>query len=374
MSGTTRARLIRERARELGIDGIAFCDAAPLDETRASITEAARRGLIPQDEAPGKRALERLTTPSLHLKSAHSVITAYEAYPDGRPNDAGPLRGVIAPYTRANYYKDLRVRLQNLAAFMKDEFGCRTKAFSCYVTLAEKPLARKAGLGFYGKNGVIVTERHGSCVVLGEILTDLELEPDPPLDRDCGSCRICMDSCPTRALPEPHRLNRGRCIQFLSGRRRTVPLDVRELWQDRLYGCSTCQDVCPFNQSRQPVSREVSSGRVGASIALEDVFGMDEAGFERRFSDNQIGRRGLPVIRRNAALAAAHSGEEAFLPALRRLAGDPDPMVRQHSLWAVWKLEGAGSQAFLRSALDCEKEPEVALELKTLLDGGSGVS
>jgi len=374
VSGATASSLIRERAAELGIDGIGVCDASPLVETRSSIEAAVGRGLIPPEEAPGERALARMTNPDLHLKRARSIISAYQAYPADRPGEADSLRGVIAPYTRANYYRDLKVRLQELSAFMRDEFGCRTKAFSCYVTLAEKPLARKAGLGFYGKNGVIITRRHGSCVVLGEILTDLELDPDPPLETTCGSCRLCMDACPSGAIPEPHMVERNRCIQFLSGRRRTVPLDIRELWQDRLYGCSTCQDVCPFNQSRAPVGRDVPYGRVGGSIALEDALTMDDTRFEELFEDNQIGRREPAILRRNAVLAAAQSGDGALLPLVTGLTRDPDPMVRRHSLWAIWKMQGPASRSLINSALETEKQQEIIAEVKTLLDESGTVS
>ncbi len=369
MSGASATRLIRERGAELGVDGIGICDAGPLTETRTSIEAAVSRGLIPPEEAPGERALARLTTPKLHLKSIRSIVSAYQAYPADRPDETGPLYGVIAPYTRANYYKDLKARLQELAAFMNEQFGCKTKAFSCYVTLAEKPIARKAGLGFYGKNGVIITRQHGSCVVLGEILTDLELDPDPPLETDCGSCRICVDACPTGAIPEPHMVERNRCIQFLSGRRRVIPLDIRDLWQDRLYGCSTCQDVCPFNQSRAQVSRAVPHGSVGGSIALEDALTMDNALFQKRFEDNQIGTREPAILRRNAVLAAAHSGAEALLPLVIKLTRDPDPMIRRHSLWAIRKMRGPSSAPILRGALSVEKEPEIIAEVKTLLDG-----
>jgi epoxyqueuosine reductase len=256
---------------------------------------------------------------------------------------------------------------------MKLQFGCRTKAFSCYVTLAEKPVARKSGLGFYGKNGVIITGQHGSCVVLGEILTDLALDPDEPLDTDCGTCRICMDACPTGAIPEPHRLDRNRCIQFLSGRRRTVPLDIRQLWQDRLYGCSTCQDVCPHNQDRLPVHREVPYGRVGASLAIEDAITMDDAGFAARFEDNQIGTREPAILRRNALLAAAHSGAGELLGPVIDLTRDADPMIRRHALWAAWKMQGPASHPLLRSALETEEDADIIAELKTLLDGQGGV-
>lgn len=365
-------RIIREYAWDLGIDGIGSCDAEPLMETREAFESAIREGLIPRTSAPHPRTIEKLTTPRKHLKGARSILSAFEYYhKDGDPK-ADASRGAIAGYTSANHYMDLKVKMERLASFMATEFGCRTKVFSCYVTLAEKPLAAKAGTGFYGKHGVIITPVYGSYVVLGELLTDVDLEPDQPSRLECGECTKCMEACPTGAIASPYRLDRAGCIQYISERRGIVPPEVRDVWGNRLYGCSTCQEVCPFNAGLTPTPREVIFGRVGESIPLAEILAMDDTGFHRRFANNQIGMREPAVIRRNAIVAAGNSCLDSFVPPLTRLIGDPDPMIRQHSLWALAKILGPAARSLLERSLGNEPDPLVRGEIKSLLDELSG--
>jgi epoxyqueuosine reductase len=365
-------QIIRECAWNLGIDGLASCDAGPLEEAREAYEAAIRAGLIPEDSAPHPSTVVRMTTPTEHLKGARSVISAFECYKGGDTAPADRSRGVISAYTRANYYLDLKLRLKMLADFMEREFGCRTKVFSCYVTLAEKPLAAKTGVGFYGKHGVIITPTHGSYVVLGELITDLDLEPDAPSGRSCGPCTRCIDECPTGAITEPYVLDRKRCIQYLSERNGVIPWDVREAWSNRLYGCSICQDVCPHNTGPPATSREVIFGRVGASLPIQVVMDMDEDSFSARFRNNQIGMRDRNAIRRNAVIAAGNSGLDLFLPLLNELARDGDPMIRLHSLWAMAKIAGRQATGSLERALKAETDPVVLGEIKSLLDGLGG--
>jgi epoxyqueuosine reductase len=360
--------IIREYAWDLGIDGLGFCDAEPLTEAREAFEAAILTRLIPDDSAPRRSTIVRLTTPRKHLKGARSIISAFQYYYDGDPGDVDGSRAVVAPYTRSNHYLDLKLKLRMLAGFIEKEFGCRTKVFSCYVTLTEKPLAVKAGIGFYGKHGVIITPSHGSLVVLGELITDLSLSPDSPTELDCGDCTRCMEACPTGAISSPYHVDMSRCIQYLSERRGIIPTDIREVWSNRLYGCSTCQDVCPHNKGLSPTSRKVIFGRVGTSVSIRSMLDMDEAGFRRKFRNNQIGMREPAAMRRNAIIAAGHSEIDSFLPALRRLATDRDPMIRLHSLWAINKLAGTTARSFLDKALRIESDPHVADEIKSLLD------
>ncbi|MFH1220856.1 MAG: tRNA epoxyqueuosine(34) reductase QueG [Candidatus Eisenbacteria bacterium] len=360
---------IKQRAAELGIDGIGVCDAAPIDEVQAGYEFAVGRGYIPADLAPSARTLTKLATPTQHLRQARSVLSAYEAYYTGEDPACEPGFGTVARYTRANYYEDLRLRLRALAASMEQEFGCKTKVLCCYVTLAEKPLAAKAGIGFYGQHGVIVTPRHGSFVVLGEILTDLDLEPDPRLEAECAGCRKCIEACPTGALRTPYFVDRNLCIQAHCGRRTVVPLPVRDAWQNRFYGCTTCQDACPRNLNLEPVAHKVEHGLVGRSVRLLDVLTLGDCEFNERFKDNQIGMREKNIIRRCALIAAGNSRSDAMMEDLDACAHDPDPMVRQHALWAIWKVKRVAARALLDKALKQEQDPPVAAEIKTLLDG-----
>jgi epoxyqueuosine reductase len=368
LPGASIKRTILEYSWDLGIDGLGSCGAEPLEEAREAIESAVRAGTIPRECAPRPSTILRMTTPRKHLGGARSVVCAFQYYSEGEDGPTDPSRATIAPYTRANHYFDLKIKLRMLATFMEREFGCRTKVFSCYVALAEKPLAARAGIGFYGKHGVIVTPDYGSFVVLGEILTDLFIDSDPPSGDGCGTCTRCIDACPTGAIVEPYVVDRSLCIQYLSERRGTIPRAIRETWSNRLYGCSTCQDVCPRNRGLPPAPRKVIFGRVGADLSIRDVLGMDGLGFHSRFRNNQIGIRELDVLRRNAVLAAGNSQLPGFLPVLERLASDPDPMIRLHSFWALARLAGKSARGRLEKGLKSETDPAVADEIKSLLD------
>jgi epoxyqueuosine reductase len=360
--------MIKEMAADLGIDGVGISDSSPLQLARNGFETAIKHGFIPAENAPRPKTLTRLTTPAQHLKRARSIVSAYESYDGGEPDVADHTQGVIAPYTRSNYYGDLKRRLERLAALIEKTFGARSRIFSCYVTLAEKPIAHRAGLGFYGKNGIIITPEYGSFVVLGEIVTDLEIEPDQPLDMSCGQCTLCMDACPTRAIVMPHFVDRARCIQYISERRGVIPTDTRELWRNRLYGCSTCQDICPQNSGVRPVARAVADGFVGPSLPLADVIGMGEDAFQKTFAGNQIGMRERNAIRRNAVVAAGSIRLDTALPAITQAIEDPDPMIRQHSLWALARIRGPAARSTLERALKTEAETCIRDEIKTLLD------
>jgi epoxyqueuosine reductase len=169
-------------------------------------------------------------------------------------------------------------------------------------------------------------------------------------------------------------VDRTLCIQAHCGRRTTIPPAVRAAWGNRFYGCTTCQDVCPHNAHLKPTSHRVEHGHVGGTVRLEEVLLVTQAEFEQRFRDNQIGMRERNTIRRNAIVAAGNSRSETLIDALTICARDGDPMIRQHSLWAIWRIRGEAAGPALAKALEVEPEPSVAQEIKTLLDGIAGVA
>jgi epoxyqueuosine reductase len=167
-------------------------------------------------------------------------------------------------------------------------------------------------------------------------------------------------------------VDRNRCIQHISERRGTVPLAIREVWANRLYGCTACQDVCPHNAHLSPTSREVIFGHVGDWVPLVEVLEMDEPAFGIRFRDNQIGMREPDAIRRNAVIAAGNSGQASLIPVLERLGAHSDPMIRRHSLWALARLDRGEAGRILKKAVEAEPDPGVADEIKSLLDEPDG--
>ena len=369
MTGSGAKARILELTEAAGINGVGFTDAAPLEETLCHIREALDAGYIPAGSRPGEKTLKKLVAPAARLKSAKTVISAYLCYHTGESLSDDPGLGTIAPYTRADYYGELKSRLETVASSIEKEFGASSKVSSNYVFLAEKPLAARAGLGFYGKNGVIITPRHGSYVVLGEIVTDLILEPDLPLEMDCGKCTACLEACPTGALVAPGWVDRRLCIQYLGERRGDIPHHIRRVWGNRLYGCSTCQDVCPFNRDVPAQAPKGPRAHVGGAIPLVKALPMSEREFVGMFEGNQIGMRERNVIRRNAILAAGNSGMGGFLKPLEVCLNDLDPMIRGHAIWAVAMLGGPEVRATLEKARDAEWEPHVREEAKSALDG-----
>ncbi len=289
--------------------------------------------------------LDAVGVTSTQRSGALCVISAAACYLTSEPADAttpGRPHGTVARYTWRNYYRDTRAKLQDAAKVLRSEFGMETHCHCCAAPgrLAEKSIASQAGVGYYGKNGIILTEKFGSWVVLGEIETDLAIEPDAPLEKDCGLCTACMDACPTQALAEPYVLNTERCLQYLMNWRGILPVPIRELWGNRLYGCTTCQDVCPKNKTVAPTERRFKTGFVGCSLPLLEVLGMDEPTFRARFQGNQLGARWIDrdCIRRNAAVALGNLGDPAAIPALEKSLTDPSEMVRVHTAWALEKL------------------------------------
>ncbi len=365
-------RLLKDLAADLDIDALGISNATDLSEASDRIWKLKQIDPKLASALKGFRS-PRYFLPYRHLNSTRSIISACQCHLSGEDETNDPTKGVIASYTRSNHYEDLRRKLLKLADFLRKEYGARTKVFSCYVSLAEKPLAEKAGIGSYGKNGIIFTPTFGSLVVLGEILTDAEFEPDTPLEWDCGVCRVCIDTCPTGAIVRPYVVDRTKCLQYLSERSCTIPLEVREVWGNRLYGCTTCQDVCPRNSRIRHVTRKVEIGNVGATIPLEEVIVMDEEKFAARFANNQIGMRECNAIRKNAIIAAGNSRSDTLLPPLLETLNDPDPIIRRHTYWAVAKINPARAKSLLEKALVKENDASVQLELKTILDGLSSL-
>lgn len=359
---------ITELAIAVGIHGVGFTHAGRLDEARGHFHKAIKSGYIPPESEPGEKHLKRLVDPAARLRTARSVVTAYLSYYTGAEEPGDPASGAIAPYTRANYYEELDTRLRCVACAMEEELGASYRTSSNYVSLAEKPLAARSGLGFYGKHGIIITPRHGSYVVLGEIVTDLELEPDPPLGMSCGRCTACMKACPTGAIREPGFVDRKVCIQYIGERRGTVADEIRSVWDNRLYGCSTCQDVCPYNRDIPVAAPEAPCGYVGGALPINEIIGITEQAFTLRFVNNQIGMRERNAIRRNAIIAAGRSGLEELARPLEACLADPDPMIRAHAVWAVATVKGSDARRTLEGVLRREWEPNVRDEARRALD------
>ncbi len=274
-------------------------------------------------------------------------------------------RGAISVYARNDDYHDvIRRRLKALARWIAGRFGAEVKIFVDTAPLMEKPLAAQAGLGWQGKHTNLVSRRFGSWLFLGTVLTTLDLPPDAPEADRCGSCRACLDICPTGALPAPGRIDARRCISYLTIEHKgPVPRDLRPLMGNRIYGCDDCLAVCPWNKfARMTAEPAFLPRRELAAPRLADLAALDDAGFRGLFRKSAVKRIGRDRFVRNVLIALGNSGSAGQAPAAERLLHDASALVRGAAVWALRRLDPARAQALRPAALKAERDPEVCAE------------
>jgi len=239
----------------------------------------------------------------------------------------------------------MKDRLRELRHAIAREAGTpvRMKAYSDTAPILERDLARQAGLGWFGKNAMLINQKLGSFFLIGTVLTDLALTADASFESDhCGSCTKCLAACPTDAFPEARVLDATKCISYLTIEQRgAIPLELRDSVGERAFGCDLCQEVCPWNErfAREPAAAAIAPRAENVSPDLAALLALDEAGFRARFGDTPVARAGLSGLKRNAAVAIGNRGDPSDVPALGRTAeGDPDAQVRAHARWALEKV------------------------------------
>jgi epoxyqueuosine reductase len=250
----------------------------------------------------------------------------------------------VARYARGEDYHDvLRRRLGELLNWLREQSpGCRGRAVVDTAPLLERDFARRAGLGWFGKNTMLLNKRLGSFFFLGALLTDVPLRPDPPHESaHCGTCTACLDACPTGAFTGPGWLDSRRCISYLTIELRgSVPEDLRPGLGNWVFGCDVCQEVCPWNR-KAPVGAEPQlSGRPDlVQLDPVELLGLSEEAFRHRFRGTALMRARRRGLLRNAALVLGNAGDRAALPALRRALEDPEPLIREAAAWAIGRIE-----------------------------------
>jgi epoxyqueuosine reductase len=343
MPSRDRSETVRRLAEEAGFDAAGVTTAEPLDA--APLRDWLARGRA-GDMAYLAATSAGRADPRRLLPSARSVISLALGYhvPEtsdeaaGAPTEGGP-RGRIARYARGlDYHIVMRRKLRDLAGRLRARFpGARFRAAVDSAPILEKPLAARAGLGWQGKHTLLLLPRLGSWVVLGELVTDLDLAPGRPAAGRCGSCARCIEACPTGAIVAPYQLDARRCIAYLTIEHPgSIPAVLRPLLGDRIFGCDRCQEVCPWNRRPRRGREEDLMPRPGAErLPLTGLIDLDEAGFTHRFGGTSIERTGRSRLLRNACVALGNAGGPAAADALARARRDPDPLVRDHAAVAL---------------------------------------
>jgi epoxyqueuosine reductase len=320
-------------AVQLGLDAVGAAPAEPYADTERHIRERRARGLFARMRFTMAHP-EVSCHPESLLPGARSVVSAALSYYAPGP-DVEPGEGRLPRYTWSDRYAELRTKLERLG----ERIGGEYRVLVDENQHVDREGASRAGVGFYGKNTLLITRRHGSWVVLGTVVTTAEIERTAPLDLDCGSCTRCIDACPTGALDDPGVLDSTKCLSYWSQAPGAVPAEYREEMGSFVYGCDICQDVCPWNRgtekrragARLPESAEPVVSLVNWLEAADDDL---KARYDRLYFPRNDPR----YLRRNALIAAGNSGDPALVPAVERWSESGDDLLREHAEWALERL------------------------------------
>jgi epoxyqueuosine reductase len=334
---------IVERALALGFDAIGFARPDAVTEAGdhlAAFVAGGRHG----DMGWLADTLARRRDPQTLWPGVKSVVVVAVNYgPDSDPMATltKPAAGTISVYARNRDYHDLlKGRLKQLAGWLHARHGGEVKVFVDTAPVLEKPLAQAAGIGWQGKHTNLVSREWGSWLFLGALFTELDLAEDAAEADHCGSCRACLDICPTGAFPAPYQLDARRCISYLTIEHKGhIDRDLRPLMGNRIYGCDDCLAVCPWNRFARATDEDKlrARGDLDAPL-LAELAALDDAGFRHLFSGSPIKRVGRDRFVRNVLIAIGNSGEPALIETAEARLVDLAPLVRAMAVWALARL------------------------------------
>jgi len=358
-----------EYAKSIGVDKIGFTTASPFNELKNRLKRQQELGYQSGFE---ESDIEKRTEPLRLLDSAQSIIAIALAYPSKMENaptgKKGERRGIFARASWGiDYHVAVRERLKLIEEWLEQRLpGVKLKSMVDTGELVDRAVAERAGIGWSGKNCSIITPEFGSYVYLGEMITNIPFEPDEPIENECGDCTLCLDVCPTGALVQPGQLNAQHCVAFLTQTKDFMPDEFRGEIGNRIYGCDTCQTVCPKNKRKfNWIHDEFKPDPELAKPLLQPLLNISNKEFKSKFGPMSGSWRGKKPIQRNAIIALAHFKEQDAVPDLVELMKkDERPVIRGTAAWAVGKIGGPLAEQALRTALEKEKDVEVLKEIE----------
>ncbi|WP_044640954.1 tRNA epoxyqueuosine(34) reductase QueG [Risungbinella massiliensis] len=370
--------LMQAKAKEIGIDKIGFTSADPFDQLREWLRLQQERQYQSGFE---EKDIEKRVVPKKTMPKAKSIIAIAIAYPSRLHNapvsKPGSYRGIFARASWGeDYHHVLRRKLQKLGEYLQEIVpDAVVESMVDTGVLSDRAVAERAGIGWSGKNTSLITEEFGSWVYLGEMITDVYLPPDEPIADQCGDCTICIDACPTNAIVEPGVLNAKSCIAYLTQTKDMLPDEYRTKIGNRLYGCDTCQVVCPKNRKRDFSHHvELTPDPEKVKPLLKPLLNMSNREFKEQYGEMAGSWRGKKPIQRNAILALGHFRDQTAIPELRTcLVEDPRPVIRGTAAYALGRIGTTKAREILETQLELEKESIVLEEIqKALAEEGWG--
>lgn len=364
---------IIEYSKKIGIDKIGFASADVFTELKQRLMEREKLNYASGFE---KGSVEERTEPKQLMDGAKSIISIALAYPSKINNPPkskpGERRGIFCRASwGTDYHHVLRDRLEKLAAYIQTrvpQFEYKTMVDT--GELSDRAVAERAGIGFSGKNTMIITKEFGSWVYLGEMITSIPFIPDKPIEDSCGDCRICLDACPTGALVQGGQLNAQRCLAFLTQTKDFLPDEFRTKIGTRVYGCETCQAVCPYNKGIDfHLHEEFEADPEVAKPLLRPMLKMSNREFREKFGAVSGFWRGKNPLQRNAMIGLAHFKDETAVDDLIAvMMEDVRPVIRGTAAWALGKIGTKKAREAIKRALIKEKDERVIVEMEKGLE------
>jgi len=351
-------------APSLGIDKIGFASADPFLTLKDILLRHRELGRESGFEEPD---IDKRVYPELSLEAPQSIIAIAVAYPsklaDPPRSEPGAYRGIISRSAWGDdYHRVLKDRLIKLQAYIQSRVpDVRSEIMVDTGALSDRAVAERAGIGWVGTNCAVITPEWGSWVYLGEMITNIPFAPDVPVTEDCGDCTLCIDACPTGALVGPGQLHAGSCISFITQTKGFVEDKFKEKIGNRLYGCDTCQVVCPKNKGKNWTHHHELTPEIElAKPLLKPLLTMSNKEFKDKFGSSASSWRGRKPIQRNAIIGLGHFKDQTAVPLLGKLLlDDPRPEIRGTSAWALGRIGGEEAERMLEQAQKSETHEQV---------------
>ncbi|WP_339254061.1 tRNA epoxyqueuosine(34) reductase QueG [Sporosarcina sp. FSL W8-0480] len=364
---------LKEYAASIGIDKIGFTTAAPFLELKNRLRRQQELGYQSGFE---ESDIEKRTEPTLLLDRAESILSIAIAYPSKMQNSPkgkkGERRGIFCRASwGTDYHHVLREKLQLLEQFIAERVpDAKMRSMVDTGELSDRAVAQRAGIGWSAKNCAVITPEFGSYVYLGEMITNIPFEPDVPMEDQCGDCTLCLDACPTGALIQGGQLNAQRCIAFLTQTKKPIPEEFRTKIGNRVYGCDTCQTICPKNKGMYNLHQSAFQPEPElVKPLLVPMLSLSNREFKETYGHMSGSWRGKNPIQRNAIIALAHFKDESAVPTLSELiVKDPRPLIRGTAAWALGEIGSSEGLSAIENALVSEQDPEVRMEMEKVLE------
>lgn len=358
---------IIEKSKKIGIDIIGFADCSRLNNLEEYLIERKENNRETEFE---EKNIELRITPEKVFSHCKSIIVLGVSYDvDFNAKVDYKMKGRISKSSWGkDYHRVVKEKMEKLIYEIKKEIDFNYEYFVDTGPLVERELAKKSGIGWYGKNSSIINDDYGSLIFIGYILTDLNIEPDEEVIEKCGECNLCIKSCPTGALEGPRKFNPKKCISYLTQTKKDIPYELREKMGIKVYGCDTCQLVCPKNKEAVKTdNRKFIPHITRGYIDIEEIFILSNRQFREKYGHMAGSWRGRNILRRNSLIALGNMKDEKNIDFLREALDSKNPMMRKYAAWAILNIDEAIGKLILKEVFKFEKNEVVKNEMKKLL-------